>query len=389
MTPISSVARLAGLLTACALSTALWSSTAGAQTVHPLNGNMRFQIGNGLPIPFTLGPAPNGPVAPITPSAFVTTTGVATVRIKPGQFTYPGTVSKNAPVNFFNSKVFQVNTKLSIAFPKAGSTAVFVPNGRQGPNTVTWCPGQTMTVKTLSLNPLCVTPLAHPTVKGLLKYKRTGGEIGGAAQGSFGGFADVANVVSAGLGNAPCTGGVLGSINPLCQAAFAIANPAAVGAQGGTFGFTNTTPGLAPTPGRFYVTVTAAGPLSQGNIVGIDTVNPLGPGILNAATSDGGPWTAGTLTVSQTANAGAPTTFEIFKMKGSDNRSLAGGGTVSLVSGALSARTASGPNGNRGWLNMVIPIPPGVIPAMTTPGLAAAIGLIALVGAYFVRKRLS
>ena len=82
--------------------------------------------------------------------------------------------------------------------------------------------------------------------------------------------------------------------------------------------------------------------------------------------------------------------LNLFTLTGSDNRNVATGqGSVSLVSGSVSDRALSAPNANRGWLNMSIKPPFGVVPAMTTPGLAAAIGLLALAGAYFVRKRLS
>lgn len=379
MTPISFPSRRIGLIAACALTAAFWGSNAVAQTQHPLDGNLRAQIGNGLPIPFTFQPAPNGPVVAID-GAIVTTTGTATVKIKPSQFSYPGTVPKNKAVNFANSKVFQVNTTLAVQFPIAGSTASFAPSGRTGPNVATWCPGQTATIQA-NINPACVLP-GTGAVPGLLRYNRTASEIGGAAQFGVQGQADVANVFSVSLGNAPCDAGVGGSKNALCQVIFAIAAPAASGAQGAAFGSVITTPGVSIPSGRFYAKV--------GNLGTVLSVQSpaLGPGILNAATSYGGPWTAGVLTVSQKANAGAPKTFEIFMMAGSDVRAAGTGqGSVSLVSGAVSARTASGANGNRGWLNMQIKPPFGVVPAMTTPGLAAAIGLIALVGAYFVRKR--
>lgn len=383
MTPISSIARLAGLLTAFVLTAALWSSTAGAQTQHPLSGNMRFQIGNGLPIPITLGPAPNGPMLAV-PGAVVTTTGTATVKLAPSQFTNAGT-PMNQPVAFANSAVFQVNTAIPIQFPRAASgTIAFVPSGRTGPNLVTFCPGQTATVVG-GANPGCANVAAGTPIPGLMRYTRTAGEIGGPARASLGGTANVALVASPVSGMAPCTAGAGGSNNPACLAIFALATPAGTGAQGGAFGVVVSTAGGTPSPGLFFATV---GPI--GTVLNVQTGLPLGPGLPNPATSYGGPWTAGKLTVSMTGvNTGTPTS-EVFVLSGSDMRAPGTGqGSVSLVSGSVSARTLSGPNSNRGWINMAIAPPFGVVPAMTTPGLAAAIGLIALAGAYFVRKRLS
>ncbi len=85
------------------------------------------------------------------------------------------------------------------------------------------------------------------------------------------------------------------------------------------------------------------------------------------------------------ARDGSP---EIFVISGFDNRTATNHvGSISLVAGAVSDRVLSGPNVNRGWLNLVVKQPFGLVPAMTAPGLAAAIGLLALVRAYFVRRR--
>jgi hypothetical protein len=371
MNPISSLARLVALSAAFVLTAALWSSTAGAQTAHPLDGNARFQIGNGLPIPITLQPAPNGPVLAIDGATIGMTAPQGAITIKPSQFTHAGT-PKNQPVFFANPNVFQVNTSIPIQFPGDGS-AVFAPDGRTGADVVTFCPGD---VVTASNNPMCPGP-STGVISGLMRYTRTGGELGGPARGKLQGAANVALRVTSG---APCA--YAGGVNEACKAIFALATPQATGAQGATFGVVVSTAGGAPPSpsGKFYVTI---GPI--GSILGI-TNTGLGAGLPNPATSYGGPWTAGTLTVSITDNAGAST--EVFVLSGMDTRDpITGQGFVNLVSGSVSDRSLSAPNANRGWLNLEISPPFGVVPAMTTPGLAAAIGLIALVGAYFVRKR--
>ena len=93
----------------------------------------------------------------------------------------------------------------------------------------------------------------------------------------------------------------------------------------------------------------------------------LGAGIGNPATSFGGPWTTGMLTVNQTGAVGTP---QVFILTGSDNR-VNGIGTISLVAGGLSDRALTGRTANRGWLNLTI--------GGDTPGLSRwSIGVLAM-----------
>jgi hypothetical protein len=88
-------------------------------------------------------------------------------------------------------------------------------------------------------------------------------------------------------------------------------------------------------------------------------------GLTNMATSVAGPFTTGMLTISAPLAAGAP---EIFTITGKDSRTAGGAGTIQLVSGALSQRTTSGPNANRGWVRLVLtaaPELPTLSPSMT------------------------
>ena len=79
---------------------------------------------------------------------------------------------------------------------------------------------------------------------------------------------------------------------------------------------------------------------------------------------------------------------EIFTFTGSDNR-VNGVGTISLVAGGVSDRGVSGPNGNRGWLNLTVGpvIFDGPIPAVSHGGLAAVFGLLALAGGYALHRK--
>ena len=89
------------------------------------------------------------------------------------------------------------------------------------------------------------------------------------------------------------------------------------------------------------------------------------------------PATTGMLTISVTAALGGA---EIFVRTGGDNRTAGGEGVVSLVSGAVSARAISGPNGNRGWQTLQVPEPSAIF--------AASAALFALLSLHqLVRRR--
>jgi hypothetical protein len=377
MTPVSLAGRPAGLLTAFVLIASLGSATAGAQTTHPLDGNVRFQIGNDQPIPITWAARrPHGAVHAIPGATVAMTSPNGAVTLKPGQLTHARTPNWLFGLALDpNFAVFQLGTSLAVSFPAAvEGTVSFAPAGRAGADVVTFCPGD---VVTPAGNPMCSDP-SEGIISGLMRYTRTGAEIGGPARGSFSGTANVAFRLSGGPLCAYASGA-----NPSCKAIFALTTPPPTGAWGGSFGVFVSTLRDAPSPGRFYVTL---GPV--GTILGITPTPYLGLGLPNLLTSYGGPWTAGKLTLSVTDNTGAST--EVFVLSGMDTRDpITGQGSVSLVSGSVSDRSLWAPTANRGWLNLIIKPPFGVVPAMTTPGLGAVIGLIALVGAYFVRKRLS
>jgi hypothetical protein len=169
-------------------------------------------------------------------------------------------------------------------------------------------------------------------------------------------------------------------VNPDCQVLFAIRDAFPTAVIGAPFGFYNYdfTAGIPPNPGRFHITVNNSGAIQY-----VRTAAPLGPGIVNPATSFGGPWTTGMITLSVTANAGL--TPEIFILTGYDNR-VNGIGNISLVAGSISDRGLSGPNANRGWLNLKVRGQPN-LPTVGAHGLVALMGLLALAGGYALRRR--
>lgn len=360
---------------ACLL-VAVLATSAEAQRSYPLTGNARFQIGDGLPIPIGFTAPPDGKVGAIAGARVTQTVGLdpKQITLRAAQLNHPGG-DINLPVFAFNSKVFQVKTNIIINFPAPnggpgglGSGSTFRAGGRTGQAVVTFCPGQAVTA---TGNPGCSSASAsggpgtpqHP-VAGFMKYTATGAQFGGAMRGNGGGTADVAIPAAVPSPALPCDHALpTGPNGAPCRIIFALATPAGTGVVGGPFGAAVTSAG-APPP--------APGGLRNGKVGGGGTVlsvtSPgIGAGIANPATSFGGPWTTGNLTVSQSAAVGSP---EVFVISGTDNR-VNGIGTISLVAGGLSARTLTGPNANRGWLNLTV--------GGDTPGLSSwGIGFLAM-----------
>jgi len=364
----ASVIRLATLLVTFVFAVGSWATTAQAQTkTHSLTGNARFQIGNGVPIPISFTPAPNGRVVAVPGATVVQTTGPDPKKMvfAPGGMTAPG---NPMVIGVFpaNSAVFQVATAIPISLP--GAQATLSAGRRTGASTVSFCPGQTVTP---SGNPACVSPNSRVPVNihGRMRYTKTVAQFGGPMQGNFGGQADVALEA---VGLPPGT----------LIVAFAFATPFPTGAQGGPFGFKNST-AWPPFPPPNGIGVFRAN--ANGTLIGPPLLqSPDWGGHPNPATSYGGPWTTGMLTVSVTANIGTPS--EVFVFSGMDSR-VNGVGNISLVSGSVSARGLSGPNGNRGWLNLTVG--PAIVPtpAISKGGLAAVFGLLALAGGYALQRR--
>ena len=377
MTFSASVLRLATLLVTFVFAAGVWSSTAQAQPAYSLTGNARFQIGNGLPIPVGFTPAPNGAVLATSKAFVVQTPGPdpQVMKIKPGAFTIAPTPPRNIGLFPQNNALFQVQTGVGLSVPGASRFTTAGPGtkwvtfggtlsagGRTGASTVTFCAGS---VVTPTGNPGCTNP-NNGVINGLMRYTKTVAQFGGQANGSVSGTANIA--IRAG-GTPPCAWTPATS----CTAIFAIANPSTVGAQGAPFGLYNSSAGAAPNPGVALVNANA-----QGTITTVVATLPYA-GLPNPATSYGGPWTTGMITI--TVNAASPP--ETFVLSGSDAR-VGGQGSISLVNATIANRGVSGPNANRGWLNMVVGH--RNIPAVSAPGLAAAFGLLALAGGYALRR---
>jgi len=159
---------------------------------------------------------------------------------------------------------------------------------------------------------------------------------------------------------------------------------------GGTpMAFTGTRTRNGPKPGIGIVKA-ATGALHPGGPKGSISLfawtGGNGTGLTNMATTTGFPWTTGMITISAPGAKGAP---EVFQITGKDRRdNLSGGGVLQMVSGAVSARIATGDNANRGWVRLVL-VPPEEVPALSPVALAATAGLMLLAAGYAMRRRFS
>jgi hypothetical protein len=218
-----------------------------------------------------------------------------------------------------------------------------------------------------------------------------GQRFGGPAQASVAAGVEPAGVIGGSVTvyikingtTPPCTHNAFGGTDPGCIAGILQATPGPLVAAGGPHTITVMTPG-ALVPGK-NVAIMKMGATPPGTVL---VAAPAATAVLptNLATSRPGPWTSGKLIISNvTQSAG----IEKFTISGKDSRTAGGNGTIQLVSGAVSARNASGPNANRGWTTLVLGAgPAAIVPAMSPVGIAATVALIVLGFGYSMRKRI-
>jgi hypothetical protein len=356
-----------GLLALSVVLGMVLSSTAQAQVFnkYSVTGDSRSQIGDGLPLPITFAPAPNGAVK-IKPGATVQQSQGA----DPKAMRFIGTTEPNFSTTFRNQPVFglnkavaQVRTSLVINGPWGGTgvvgTRTFEAGGRTGPATFAWCPGLALP---LTADPGCGDPATDTRVtdpKGRVRYQATSNQFGGpfealvGAAGSKGGASVVLMIPDgfavAGQGCAhPAVGApnatqtpdtkCVGVFSPIAVDTHAVAGRP-IGPPASNF-----PPAI---PGNIRpMAITLAGAVTRV----LPTPGGTGP-VNNVEASWGFPYTTGIVQVSADDALGSA---EAFTLTGSDNR-VDGIGTISLVSGGLSDRTLSGSNANRAWLNYTIP----------------------------------
>ncbi len=365
------------ILLAIVVASMLGPPASSAQTCSgstcPLGGQLRLQIGNGVPLPISLdfprtglitsqpgaiaavpgATIMQGPAGPGTPA-----TDPRSLMLAPGQLTFDQATRGKVLVVAANLGPY-VATNLDFSFPATGlapsrpqGTVTFAAGGRTGPPVVSWCVGSPP--PTASFNPGCLGPATNaqggPTpTNGLIRFTATRNQFGGPALARRSGWAR-ANFNIGGLLRAslPCSGG-LG-----CQVGVSSIPFPATGIWGPRFAspplvvptFTKATGVYTASIGPNFTVFALGTPItSQGQPI---------PFTAQPWTSWGVPWTTGRLTISVTAALNGP---EVFVRTGADGRNAAGSGIVTLVSGALSSRPVSGQNGNRAWLTLKIPEP--------------------------------
>jgi len=338
-------------------------------TVCSLGGQQRAQIGKGLPIPITTLPAQTGlitshpgAVVAIPGATIMQTTGPAprNLTLAPAQFVYD---EPPFQIGVFqaNNAVFAVSTNLSVQNPHpTKGSGMLSAGGRPGPAIVSWCAGSP--APTGTFNPGCLGPnttfsLGVPATNGFIRYEATRNQFGGTSSGRTLGTAQVFfNAGGLTSGQLPCLGGAG------CLVAISQVTPGSVGVNGQNFGATvMNPPDVNPTGFRTAV-IQANGSLVLGNPVPAAAFP-------TPADVDGNGF-------QDFLGLGDD---EIFIRTGVDGRNANGSGIVTLVSGAVSARTLSGPNANRGWVTLKIP-EPGVLAAGSS-------ALLMLAGCHWLARR--
>jgi hypothetical protein len=432
--PIRNQFVLGGITLLASIAFASPSTAACVGSTCSLGGQLRAQAGDGLPIPISMAPAPNGDLRWGQPGQVVATpmatimqespaplgppsTDPRSLMLPPGAFAYDGgPVSKG--VIRSNPNVFAVRTNLAIVHPHPGTTtmggaaigSVFGsntfgagPRYRTGAYIASWCVG--LPAPTASFNPGCAAPdsfgfssyscygscVNTPTTNGLVRYLATKNQFGGSVQTRVAGTVQIFfNEGGLALGDLPCVWGatldtaVSPKVNPDCVVGLAtkeIANTAVPV----RFGAKRSSPAQSNPTGVFTAHIGANGTILGYKTGPLQTITTGGTAMLpkavagQATTSWGLPFTTGRMTISVTQNAGAPTQQEIFSRTGGDQRTAGGQGIVVMVAGAVSARSISGPNGDRRWLTLNVPEPSAL-------GAGAA-GFLALLGCHAIARR--
>jgi hypothetical protein len=393
------------------------SATAQAKRYSLTGGGAQLQIGGGLPLPIQVKPLTGGGMEAYGGTVFppllipvrngfphVDQTTAMTVDQK---IVVPRGSLRKFPAQTIlgqfdnNPNLYAVATNLEYSWPNA--PAVFSAAARTGATTTTIVVGPGRSIK-----------YSHPTTP-------LGGKFGGPA--TF----RLAGGVGAGLmpnspvtiyaippplrpiGNPPCTHTALttgmggpfppgGNVIPFCVAALGQALPTGIAGPGGG---QVAAPNFVTTPGGTPVVVGQGGPKPGVGIVkaGTGFIHPAGPkgtisafvftpgsmtGFTNMASSFGFPWTRNKINLAATLASGGA---ETWTLTGKDTRTAGGKGTLQLVSGSLSTRTATGDNANRGWVRLEIgDFDLSGVPALSPSLLLTAGGLLLLSFGYAARR---
>lgn len=345
----------------CLLLVVGWAGTAVGQS-YSLCGNSggQLHVGDGLMLPLqppatavtTMTVFPALRVPPAAAPGPVTGTIIKPLLMNGPKKGYqrklvvpPGVLTKAAAQTMLgihaskNPNVFAVATNLAYSWP---APAPYGPAGG-----ATFSTGAAVPVMTVFGPPGGVSSMTYSNA--------LGARFGGPAQfllspGAPAGLIAPPVTVYFKINGAtpPCTHPAFGGATATCLAGLAGAVPAGpvLAGQGGATAPTVMTPGTVL---PLNLAAIKMGTAPSGTIIAAAPVafTPAIP--TNMATSQPGPWTTGQVVIKQPAAlAGA----ETFTLSGKDERTALGGGTIQFVSGALSVRTLSGANANRGWIRL-------------------------------------
>jgi hypothetical protein len=280
-----------------------------------------------------------------------------------------------------NPAVFAVETNLKYTWPAA--PAVF-SSGMVGPMTIANFGG------TMVYSNVLGSRFGGPAQFAIA------GAVGG---GLFGAVSPITVFLKINATTPPCTF----PAKTGCVAGILLGKPTGLAAVGGAAlkGTTMMLPNSLFTPGYswtaaqknlygFKIGATSPTPMIKGTILPTGMIPaPAAPikfigALNNMASSQPGPWTTGQIIMKNKSAKGVPETFTI---EGKDLRTANGGGTIQMVSGAVSARALSGGNANRGWLRLTL-APANAVPSMSWVGLSATAGLLILSFGYAMRRRI-
>jgi len=380
------------LATFLALTLGLQTS-ALAKKFSLTGGGGQTHIGNGLALPIqqaippipssaaktafppllipVAGPAiVNGTVAKALDTAMATVSGPITKQGYQRRLEVPANVlSKPAAqttvgVKFSNLKAFAVGTNLRFRWPS--SDAVFSTG----------------------------EAVASPVIvafSGSMTYSNTLGQrFGGAGRFALSPGSEPSGLISPSPVTVyikingttpPCTHNTFGGTDVGCVAGILHALATGNGAIGASENVTIMTPGgaLPLNVARVQLGLTPSGTINNALLVAFNPVVPT-----NMASSQAGPWTTGQIIITNTDAA----PDEIFTLEGRDLRTAGGAGTIQMVAGSTSDRTATGGNANRGWVRLVLgSLAP--LPSMSRSGMAVTAGMILLLTVgYATRRRL-
>ncbi len=382
------------------------ASTAQAANYSLSGGGGQFHIGGGLALPIqpaataavtgTVFPPLLIPVAPGSKIVLGTTAMTSQQKITvPAGVLTKAAAQTTVGVFTSNPTLYAVATNLAYSWP--ATAAVFSTGARTGPKTTVFAPAVPGLAGSSTIR--YSNPLASK-FGGPARFALSQGSPAGVTPGAA---VTIFAIAVPPVGNPPCTHTALvppfpGPGNPACVAGLGHALPAGIGAQGGPVSIFLTTPGGTPAAVSMTTGGTAMLPLGPVPGVGIGAFSAGGgivfftltpaktmDGFTNMASSAGFPFTTGKITLMAPGAPGAPETFTI---TGKDSRTPGGAGVIQMVSGALSARTLSGDNANRAWIQLELaPIAP--LPAMS-PGMCGltVVLLIMLAVGYGMRPRL-